>query len=165
MVKKLARKTVTKKRTTVHALPSSHVSFMDTLKLSSVRLLESHCKLSIADSQLPKKMNVSADVQIGIGDERKLLGNVIATVRSPEGEASRVEIMLDFQCVFDALSTIPAINNLSRDDSAALSSTVMFVAWPYVRMHVQLITSSMGLPPFTVPLIDPRTINLQLRRE
>lgn len=133
-------------------LPQGIASFVSMLSLKTVRLVESCSKLSIADDKLPTELGVSVDVRIAVsGQGSKLLGNLVATLRTPNESESSISIMVDIQCVFDVPS-VPDVSSLPQDVRNDISATVISIAWPYVRHHVHAMTASMAVPPFTLPL-------------
>ncbi len=154
MPKKQARKVAGVKRAKAPPPPKTEDLFVSTLSLEGVRLIESHSKLTVAEGQVPTQAQVAIEVKTGANPPAKFLGDVFATITTPEGSASSLLITVQFQCVFNVPS-LPDPSTLTDIEKKAINSAVLFVAWPYIRAHVSSLTSSMGIPTFTIPLIKP----------
>ena len=149
------------------ALASTPQSLVPHLKLRTVRVVESRSKLTLVNNKFPDNLQVSADVAIGVSDDRThLLGSVTATVQSPEAAEpqSNIEIMVTVQCIFDS-PPLPDMPLVSDDEKQSINATVMLIAWPYVRQHVHAATASMAIPPFTVPLFQVGAVTIHARRD
>ena len=140
-------------------------NLVDRLALKSVRIVESHSKLNIAGGVTPTEVETSATAGFGVTDEGTVLGNVTVIVATPkqvaddndtkpaDAPSSSIEILTIVQCVYALTSPLDGVTTISPDEASALNATTTFIAWPYVRAHVQAVTSSMGIPPVTLPLL------------
>ena len=138
---------------------------VDRLALKSVRIVESHSKLNIAGGVTPTEVETSATASFGVTDEGTVLGNVTVSVATPkpasddkdvtvtDTPSSSLEILTIVQCVYALTSPLDGLTTISPAEASALNATTTFIAWPYVRAHVQAVTSGMGLPPVTLPLL------------
>lgn len=129
------------------------------LTLETVRIIETHSKLNLVTGELPPELKVQLQTRLGTNPGTQVvLADVIVTLASPappEGDEkplSSVVITIVAQCVFN-IESAPDATTIPPEEAVEVTGMATFIAWPYVRHHAQMLTSSMGVPPFTLPLM------------
>ena|SRR5579864_2831979 len=125
------------------------------LGLKLIRLIHSESVLNlIAEGQPPKQTKVR--VQVGFGRTRNGTGyrGQLAFDMTAHDEASKkpsIVLRCTLQMVYELITgPEPTVREIKAQE-APISAMVGFQGWPYVREHVQSMTSKMGLPPLVLP--------------
>lgn len=133
----------------------------DRMNLKSVRMVETHALLKIAGGTLPSpKMAIHTEANFGASvAEKTIIGNLKVTMSpAPEGDnedaspASSVTVTVVMQCIFD-VDEMPDMTTIPEAEIQVVNQTITLVAWAYVRQHIAMLTTSMGIPAFTLPLM------------
>jgi preprotein translocase subunit SecB len=165
--KKRIRQRSSQKHKTVVRKGPALAPLQDRLSLKHVRLVELHALLNITRGQIPSpKVNVQVQSNFGANaPEKTILGNLRVTV-APLDETkdgaeakSAVKIVIGVQCLF-GVDEVPTIESLTQTEIQGVNQVITLIAWPYVRQHIASITSSMGLPAFTLPLMRIKVVEM-----
>lgn len=147
---------------------TSAITLFSMLSLRSVRLVEAHSKLNILNGVTPSDATVKVGAQLAASvDRNTAIGSVTANVATiiPEGhsasDVSTLSLDVIFQCVFESSTPLPEHRDvtITPDEMNTINVTLTYITWPYIRAHVQLMTSSMGIPPITLGLFKTQETN------
>lgn len=125
-------------------------------ELLDIRLVESHIRQSIKEGPMPKHTSLGATLETQTNEESDIF-RVITTfnlaISYEEGDAEpAIGVMARFQMVFKLHDSKLATKELLGPFAEQIA---LFVIWPYWREQVNNSLGRMGLPPFTVPLLQP----------
>jgi len=158
MAKKRPQKTAAPARQKRPKDPLEGLAF----EVTGVRITESRTSIFISDGVIPKDSHTVAHPKIGVAEsENILLGSIeIEALSGKSGETidkskSHFSIACTLQCVFQAGDVIQK-GKITPEIAVALMNVTMNVGWPYIRLFVQTMSASMGMPPITLPLFRPQ---------
>ncbi len=142
---------------TLESRNKPHSTLVSRVSLESVRMIECHSKIQLKGDP-PTISETTANALSGPAGD-KILANVTITVISPptsapaQDSSSSMNISCVIQCVFGLDGGAPNPADVIPEETTALNQLAMFVAWPYARQFVSGITSQMGIPPHSLPLL------------
>jgi hypothetical protein len=148
------------KKNTSKKLPKQNVAriaAMDHFEVTLVRLVNCSCTLEVSKIGKPtNRYKLNFSMELAESEEAKIaLVNVHcdASLMSEDGAPEDgTNVSAEFQVVFKAKNEFPVLGD---DERKQLVTSGSVIAWPYLRNFIQLTVSSMGLPPFALPLFHP----------
>lgn len=131
---------------------------LNQLALEGINMLDGMCRRSpIIDFQnLPQEAEQNIQLGGGIHKSEKII-DVKASFRITVGKstASHIEVAANFILRYRFSGDAP----MSQDELELFCRRIGgMAAWPYWREFVQSSVTRMGLPPLTVPMMNPMTL-------
>ena len=147
-----------KKRRTESKSRIKPKSLLSRFELKTIQCVQTETRLNVRVGPLPKnsKVNVKSDCAAS-RDERTIKCNAYCELLSfYEGEDSgqpAVIIRCQYQVIYRCkIKSFPSKKTVDEHKSL-ISTTAMFQAWPFVRQYVHWMTTQMGLPSLTLPMM------------
>jgi preprotein translocase subunit SecB len=134
---------------------------LSQLILREVRLLESSNFLKVSSDEF-KITNIEQNIYIE--PRQNLETSVIALVfhLKLKGKSDADEEMLRVAAKYGAIYNLKTKEQFEDEIISKFSQFVgLNVIWPYWREFVQTMTSRMGLPPLTLPLVRPGDLQFE----
>ena len=134
------------------------------VQIRSLHLVEMAGKRELLDKELPTELSFTVTTE-ATADQDK--GEIFVAVKFElVGAYSNHPAKapgLQIRAVFHLLYGIKSFDGLTKGHIDAFGDlNGVYNAWPFWREYVQSTTSRMGLPPLTIPVFRPRTVNLPL---
>jgi len=132
----------------------------ENLDLQVVRMTSSQSKMELRGGAFPKKTTISVGANIGLSPEENTIKINVTCESETRYDESDADPAIFVKCEFQAVYGHPAGKPPSQESTEKNAEMATMVAmntiWPYLRHHVFITTSQMGLPPLTLPLFKSR---------
>lgn len=135
----------------------------DRVQILEIRLLESRSEQKHFDTELPRRITTSIDVDTHF-DPEKLRLSVYPrlSLLVKEQNAAPEDFFLRIEARFVITYVVRSDEGLTQTNFDAFAErNGVFNVWPYWREFVQSITARMGLPPLTIPVFRVGTAKLK----
>lgn len=129
----------------------------ERVEIRHVRLVETLAKRKQPRGKLPERLN--SDITVSTTTDADKLTIVVHprfTLVGRFADDSSDEEGLRIEATYAAEYTVPTMEGLSEEDFKAFGElNGIYNVWPYWREYVQSLTTRMGFPPLTLPVLRP----------
>jgi len=157
-MKKASRKSKTPAK---HDRSVQRVPFtFENLELQIVRLTSSLAKMNLRAGAFPEKTTLNVGSSIGVSPEENTIKVNVSCESTTKYEDADKDPAVFVRCEYQAVYVHPPGQSptpeSAQENGALVTAIAMNTIWPYLRHHMFMTTSQMGLPPLTLPLFKQR---------